>query len=578
MKKILSALFFIVFLFLPVTALASESVKSFDAEYNLDRSGIIEVTEKIRYNFGSSYRYGIYRYIPYKYTYENGENAYINISGISVKDELGSTYQYEKSVSNGNIVLKIGDPDRTITGEHTYLISYKVKGGLRYLEEGDEFYWNVNGFGWDVPFDSVTAKVVLPSNLDSGDIKIACWVGTYGSNDNCNVNDLNDNVAIFSDSKLRAGENLSIAVQVPAGTFEVVDAGFMGSGLSKNTIAVLALISLSIVLLTFVIMLRQWWRKGRDPKGRGTIVPEFYPPKNITPIEAGTLLDFRVDNKDISAEIIYLAIKGYLKIAKKDKKFFGGKDFELIKLKDYHDIKNVFDTTLLSGIFGDGKERVSISELKNDFYKHMPSIKLNVQSSLIEKNYFFEKANKVRGKYIGIAFGLLIIGSILSSITGALFTMPIVSFIFLPSFVISALIVGIFGLFMPARTKEGVAIKERLLGLKKYMSVAEAERLKFFNAPEKTPEMFEELLPYAMVMGVEKEWAKQFEGVYQGQPSWYDDPTGGRFAPVIFIGDMRDFSNSVVSNMAKSPSSSGSGFSGGGFSGGGFGGGGGGSW
>jgi uncharacterized membrane protein len=135
---------------------------------------------------------------------------------------------------------------------------------------------------------------------------------------------------------------------------------------------------------------------------------------------------------------------------------------------------------------------------------------------------------------------------------------------------------------MPQKTLKGVATKEYILGLKKYLSVAEKDRLKFHNAPDKNPQRFEKLLPYAMVLGVEKEWAEQFKDIYKQNPNWYEDRTGSpvAFNSLIFVNSLNSFSSEANSSLYSNPSSGasgGSGFSGGG-SGGGFGGGGGGSW
>lgn len=133
---------------------------------------------------------------------------------------------------------------------------------------------------------------------------------------------------------------------------------------------------------------------------------------------------------------------------------------------------------------------------------------------------------------------------------------------------------------MPAVTKKGAELKENILGFKDFLSVTETDRLKFHNAPEKTPESFEKFLPYAMVLGVEKEWSKQFEGIYNQQPNWYEDSSGRMFNAMILSSIVSDFSSSATAAMSSQPSSAaggGSGFSGGG-GGGGFGGGGGGSW
>jgi len=109
------------------------------------------------------------------------------------------------------------------------------------------------------------------------------------------------------------------------------------------------------------------------------------------------------------------------------------------------------------------------------------------------------------------------------------------------------------------------------------LEVAEKDRINFHNAPEKNPELFEKLLPYAMVFGVEKRWSKQFDGIYNKRPDWYSDPSGRVFTALILTDSLNSFRTVASSTMASKAGSGGSGFSGGGV-GGGFGGGGGGSW
>ena len=109
------------------------------------------------------------------------------------------------------------------------------------------------------------------------------------------------------------------------------------------------------------------------------------------------------------------------------------------------------------------------------------------------------------------------------------------------------------------------------------MDIAEKDRINFHNAPEKKPEVFEKFLPYAMVFGVEKAWAKEFEGIYTEPPKWYKDNNMSTFNTIIFANSLHSFAN-YSNNAISSTPGKGSGSGGGGFSGGGGGGGGGGSW
>ena len=127
---------------------------------------------------------------------------------------------------------------------------------------------------------------------------------------------------------------------------------------------------------------------------------------------------------------------------------------------------------------------------------------------------------------------------------------------------------------MPVRSKKGVSAKEHILGLKLYLTVGEKDRINFHNAPEKKPELFEKLLPLAMVLGVEHKWAKQFDGLYNTQPDWYSSTNYSTFSSIQLANGLYRFKTESRANLSSSPSSSsgGSGFSGG-HSGGGGGGG-----
>jgi uncharacterized membrane protein len=127
---------------------------------------------------------------------------------------------------------------------------------------------------------------------------------------------------------------------------------------------------------------------------------------------------------------------------------------------------------------------------------------------------------------------------------------------------------------MPAKTGQGVLVHEKIEGFRRYLSVAEKDRLEFHNAPEKTPELFDRFLPYAIALGVEDKWAEQFKDLELPERDWYTGSPGTAFTAAALVSDLSSFTGDV--SAAAAPKSSGS--SGGGFSGGGFGGGGGGSW
>ena len=136
--------------------------------------------------------------------------------------------------------------------------------------------------------------------------------------------------------------------------------------------------------------------------------------------------------------------------------------------------------------------------------------------------------------------------------------------------------------WMKAHTLAGRKITDQIEGFRQYLGVAEEARLNALNPPDKTPELFERFLPYAVALDVENHWARRFAGVlaaaaaagataswYSGSHDWHD--------PVRFAHNLGSNLSSTIASASEAPGSS-SGSGGGGFSGGGGGGGGGGGW
>ncbi|PIZ85218.1 hypothetical protein COX95_04835, partial [bacterium CG_4_10_14_0_2_um_filter_33_32] len=321
-------------------------------------------------------------------------------------------------------------------------------------------------------------------------------------------------------------------------------------------------------ILVFIILFYVWFTRGRDPEGRKTIVPQYDPPDNLTPAEIGAIWDETVDNKDISANIVNLAVRGYIKIKKTEKGIIlKSDDYMLQRLKRDQE-KNLegFDQKLINSLFF-ADDTVILSKLKDKFSKELEAVKDSLYKDITAKGYFPKNSDKLRKKYTGI--GIFIFAA-------PLFIIELIGITAILAIMLSGFMIFVFSFIIPSKTKKGVLTKEYIMGFKEYLSMVEKDRIKFFNAPEKNPETFEKFLSYAMVLGVEKEWAEQFKEIYNQNPSWYEDSSGVAFNPVLFTANVNSFSSYTGNTLSSTPSSSGSG--GGGFSGGGFGGGGGGSW
>jgi uncharacterized membrane protein len=350
--------------------------------------------------------------------------------------------------------------------------------------------------------------------------------------------------------------------------------------------------SLALVFLPLILSLAVFYylyRKGRDQGNERSIMPFFKVPGDLRPAELGVLYDDRADLDDLSATIIDLARRGYLKIKViKTKKlvFFSDRDFELIKLEKETSSLKSYEQQLLESLFG-ADLKVSVSELKNKFYRKLPKIRKKLYNEVTAAKLFVKNPDLVRKHYSVIALVGIIFSVLTALISFLIFDSELITpwlntlrFVFWLILVVSLILLA---LYMPAKTKKGTKIYYELLGLREYLQRAEKDYLQFTNAPEKNKETFSQFLPLAMVLGVVSEWSEAFSDL-ELKTSWLEGEVAG--SQLVFTNILHDFSTTINQTFTSAPSSSSartaSGFSGfssgGGFSGGGFGGGGLGSW
>ena len=475
----------------------------------------------------------------------------------------------------------------TVTGTHTYTICYSVNRALLFKEDYIQLYWNVTGNKWTIPINRVSASVQLPPGVPLDEVSTTSYVGYYGTIARGGPATLDAKGRfLFTAVDLSPGEGLTIdvaiprkAVGIPAPTTWQRSLWF----LSANKYAALPLV-------TLIAMAFLWFTKGKDPV-KGTIAPRFAPPPGMHAGEAGVLIDDRADLRDISAMVISLAVKGYLKIKEiaedelgvvsKVKGLFGRSaplDYDFIRLKEADTQLSKVEQTLLTSIFDDAhSEERTLSTLENEFYKVLPKIKSDLYTGLINKGYYPHNPERTRRSYMGfgmmILFGGVALGVVLSSLyMGA-------------AIAISGLVILAFSPIMPRKTRKGVNVLQDLLGLSEYIGRAEVEKMEFHDAPKKNPKLFEKLLPYAMALNLTSIWTKQFEGMFEQPPEWYVG-VSPVFSAHLFALSIMHISTGMERTFVSAPRASSGGHSawggsssfGGGFSGGGFGGGGGGGW
>ncbi len=572
MRTLISRMVFAIFcLFIVGTpAYALESIEHFDvrAKLNQDRSATIE--ERITYDFGVSDRHGIYRLIPDVYN-RNGGNykLHLDIQGVQLD---GRDVPYKVQRKNRDVEIKIGDPDRYLTGKHTYVIQYATNRSLNDIEGNVEWYWNLTGNGWPVPIKHVSLELVAPSST-----RRACFVGVVGSQDpKCAWKDTADSVQASSTRSLNSREGMTVAFEFPATAFVTLSTWDRLSRYGRDNGWV------GLPLVAFLLMWFVWYHYGKEPKGRGTIVPHYEEPRSLPPGLQVALRDQHLSSRAITATILDLARRGYLTIEWQEEKQGGSflekvarwtKENKFVFVREkpttaggMHD----FEKIIFKGLFDESDLVVDPSDLRSTFYKDIEKAREAAFKELKSLGWFPGNPSTTRALWIT---GGVVVAVVLILASDQL---PIQ----VASSIMCGLIVGAFGWHMPRMTKEAAVVVEEVEGFRWFLSVTEEKRLQFTDAPAKKPEQFARFLPAAVAFGIEKEWAHQFDGMTMSPPTYlHGSSMHGLTALQIsqLTNAIHDTNSSSMYSAPSSAGSGGSGFSGGG-SGGGMGGGGGGSW
>lgn len=559
----------------------AERIKSFKQDLVVNGDGSVRVTERITYDFEGASRHGIYRDIPFR----NSDGSYLDILDVNAADDASAT---PTSVSQNpkNLRVRIGDPNVLVSGIRQYAISYTVKNSLVSFEKYDELYWNVTGSQWTVPIERASASVAFEGGSPKV-VQFSCYRGPSGAASECSGVSA-DGAVRFPDTSLAPKEGMTIAVGFAKGFASGVSriGGQTNAGeppVSRYPSTERPSIfgdseqwGIEAALCAAALALLAWfWSRNRDSRSQDPVVAWYEPPMGLPPISLGTLVDKDVDMRDIAAQILSLAQRGYLSISRITEKHlmvFSSTDYLVRVEKDPSGLTFAADTKVLNMLFLDGPESgstVLMSDLKKSRYRvgeKAKEIRQDV-ADLLERDGYMDR--KTYASFVPPVFGAGMIAAYAAVKAGALAgvgAVVLMAVLFL-AFIASRSIKGKY-------TPSGADIRQKILGFRMFLSVTDKERFDFHNAPEKDPKQFMEYLPYAVALGVEEKWAEQFRDVLIPEPEWYRGSPGDGFVVAGFVSDLHSFSGSLA--VAAVPAKSGSG--GGGFSGGGGGGGGGGSW
>lgn len=572
MKK-LALLFSLILLCLTPAALAEERIHLFDVDIAVQTNGDLIITETISVTPEHyQIKRGIYRTFPRYYLPPDGERLQYGYKVLSVTRN-GKREPYSVNREGNAYNILIGDEDVYLPRgiRQTYQIRYRVKNQIRYDETFDELYWNATGTYWDLPMDEVRAKVTLPEGAQA--TFTTAFTGAYGLSGSDYTASTNGDTTIWTVSRpFKAREGLTIGIGIPKG---VIDPPSLAdkSDIIWQRYGGIILLTLSIVGV-FYFYYRSWLNVGQDAP-RLPVFPRYHAPEDFSPSAAHYVFfrGFQSKNAFTSA-LLDLAVKGYLDIAA-DKKTvtLTRKDGPGKPQLAAHQRK------LFSALLGSRKEKVLGKSYDSSFATAYQTFRSDVERRY-GSDYF-------RWNTVYLVVAALMTGAMIFVSAWVIVNWNVWHFALILALVAVNLI---FSYFMPAQTRKGEEARAEIAGLRLYLETAEklamnAADIHGEKPPPMSKDRYEELLPYAIALQVEKPWSKYFEHVLPDEardyhPTWYNS---GRFVSSSLGGFNRSLSSTISTSVATSavrPSSSSGGgsFGGGGFSGGGGGGGGGGGW
>jgi uncharacterized membrane protein YgcG len=636
MARIAAALILLVSMLVPAGAV--ERILDFVSDATVERNGDLAVTETISVQAeGNEIRRGITRDFPTTYhRRRDGSQVVIRFQVLSVTRN-GNPEDYAlESMSNG-VRVRIGSANRILnTGRHEYAIKYVTTRQIGFFSDFDELYWNATGNGSNFTIDRAEARITLPEAVPFRQSTFYTGPQDANGRDASVVEERPGRIVFRTTRALPPKNGLTVAVAWQKGVVAPPSGEQQARWWLTDNLAVpVALVGLALVLFFYYYA---WRRVGRDPPG-GTVIPLFGPPAGMSAAATRYVSNLGFDQRCFTAAVVDCGVNGHLKITGGgDKPVLahrkGGKPVpaaeaamvhKLFARKPSLTLDQVNHETLSSAreALSNGLDQAYLGKLfANNFgWSGLGFVAVVALIVLVVLSLVFSHSDAGTGGLIaGVAVPLLFVLGGASLIYGGLQRNPVSYW----RIIVGALVLGgaaAFGLFLvktnghgwidlvpaiacyvaaalvgigfdwlQAPSVEGRKIMDQIEGFREYLGVAEEDRLNALNPPDKTPELFERFLPYAIALDVENAWAKRFAGVLAAAgaaaatTAWYAGSESLSSDPVGFASHLSGDLNQTISSASTAPGSSdssdgsSSGSGGGGSSGGGGGGGGVGGW
>jgi len=555
-------------------ALADERILGYDIEVRIDKSGALDVTERITVRAeGSNIRRGIYRDFPTRYRDRYGNRVVVDLKVISLlrNDEPEPWFTEERD--NGVRINFGNDNFLPVPANYTYSLHYKTTRQLGFFKDHDELYWNAIGTGWAFPIDRGAVDVYLPAPVEMGQMSAEGYTGYQGSQEHAyRAEIVEPGHAHWELTRaLAPREGFTIVLSFPKGLIPAPSGAQRGWWLLKDNSGIL--VALLGLILLIVYCVREWASVGRDPR-KGVIIARYEPPAGQTPASLRYLMQMGYDMRCFSADVLALAVAGRLRIVR-DKGFFKD-EWRLERASVPPEGSPAVERALFARLFKDGSPTLVLKNTNASTVSGAQSAHSSAISDAMVPSYFKRNTGSIFKAFLVGAIPALLAFWLAGEFGKALVVVIAV---------LMVITLVIFGRLVKAPTPEGRKLMDEVEGLKLYLSVAERDELARMQGPDAPPTLddkrYEMLLPFAVALEVEEAWTDKFTAAVGAAAAaeatrrigWYH---GGD------VSDLGSLSRAIGSSLtsqissASSPPGSSSGSGGGGSSGGGGGGGGGG--
>ena len=545
----------------------SASITDYAAAFDVAANGELTALETLKVSFPVP-RHGIFRFFDTKDP-NHARNRLIP-TGIAVtRDGQSEPFEIVKQEHGKIRSVKIGDANQTLSGEHTYQITYRIKGVLTPGSGGarTSFYWNLIPQGWTMPITRSRLTVHLPAAVQS----LTCGIGLGAATDPCDAKQSGNDLTVTTGP---LAPNTPVTAQVG------LDIATPAADTRPWSSSLDPVLSQHPVLLGFVLLVALVLAGGGAALSRSTreVDPAFplmyAPPEGIGPAQAEYLLTEKVENRTFVATMMYAAERGAVNLAQ------DGKAWTLTATEKTDVWSQVDPVTQETGM------SLGVQAPGSSFSAAPGSVTAGkeLKSALSKFDANTKGWAKTSGLMVGSGLGgggilVLLVAGGLAVYLGAFNPLNMSVLALIPGlFAITALGVGAPGAGT-RRTPAGRDLWSRVGGFKRVLSTPSAQDRFDFSGRK---ELYTQYLPWAVAFDCADEWAKKYRietGEEPPSPSWLPMYAGVHAGN--YVNQMVDSFDSAVSsaissyNATQSSSSGG----GGGFSGGGGGGGGGGgSW